>query len=41
MRTGSEVKLGSSSKMERFLDTLDHYLQVRGEGMLVGGQVPS
>lgn len=28
-RTGTEVKLGSLSKMERFLDTLDHYLQAR------------
>lgn len=29
VRTGTEVRLGSLSKMDRFLDTLDHYLQVR------------
>lgn len=28
MRTGGAVKLGSANKMERFLNTLDNYLQV-------------
>ena len=30
-RSGCEVKIGSRSKMARFLDTLDHYLQSQGE----------
>jgi hypothetical protein len=31
VRTGTEVKMGSQSKMERFIMTLDHYLQTKGE----------
>ncbi|KAG1672779.1 hypothetical protein FOA52_002767 [Chlamydomonas sp. UWO 241] len=27
MRTGLEVKMGTQSKMQRFLDTLDHFMQ--------------
>lgn len=27
IRTGTEVKMGSANKMERFINTLDNYLQ--------------
>ncbi len=28
VRTGTQVKLGSNSTMERFINTLDNYMQV-------------
>ena len=39
-RSGSEVKLGSGNKMERFLNTLDNYLQQQSAQLQqVGGAV--
>eukprot|EP00798_Chlamydomonas_sp_ICE-L_P022119 gene22119-29179_t len=31
VRMGKDIKLGTANKMERFISTLDHYLQTQGE----------